>query len=752
MYKRVIFLAYCFHIATVLALPAQAYQAGSIQSEGQGITLLRIVVLDVSGSMSEADTKKGSSRLNTARKEILESLQQLPVSSKTPVILIPFNESVRDDLERIYTDARSLTDAIARLKPDGQTNIAAGLSRSIERASQLGLCNNILLYLYSDGEHNVGSKSLVRKQEKNLDTLFGQRASKGLSQTVIVKRWGGVIGQLVANLQKSPHVKVVDAGELELATVTLVPSVTIKDVKWQNVASGLASIQMDVTVSNRRAEITLPAQTSITISCPFPGSRWLSPPTITVTKPTQMQTFSLLVRLDPRKFDLAKNYTLPLHFHGPSQVRTCKGLFILVINPKQVSCVLPTGQLRPIVTMSAKLYKQGKPCWKDLDKRIAVWPMCLRLEITTTPPFAWPEQVKWNAYGLKGVKVATDGPIVLQGRPKQVNVKLTKHVSVDELIQGKPIKAQIELRAITKPKTLHLSSVRIVLTIQIELPAIQNTRINQQVSFVGTPQWIDLTAGLVTVPVKLDIAFDGMLAPGTVLGLVPCKDVVKVDGVPIRIHSGQQTVQITLTGKVNSAASLVKWSLELKPPPPSYGIRYIEPPPVTVSFIAPDAVQVILSKGGEILTSYDCRGNKPQQAILGYGRLELVGFPVQDSAVGNLRVKGSLQDSLGGNGFSMAKPGQWVSWSMRPNDPATSVRWWHDTVVKGSLLVLPENAAPGAMLGSVVGLSVTYEAFYKKVAFYLAVGLVVVLVGTILFWLARMGLGVYAPEGKWCTG
>lgn len=743
MYKRVIFLAYCFYIAAVLVLPAQAYQASSILAGGQDIDLLRIVVLDVSGSMDEAEVKKGPSRLDIARKEMLESIQQLPVGTKTPVILIPFNENVQDNLERIYTDAKSMKDAIAQLKADGKTNIAAGLSRSVERASQLGLCKNILLYLYSDGEHNVGSKSLVHEQEENLDRLFGLRASKGLSQTVVVKRWGGVIGQLVANLQKSPHVKVVDAGELELATVTLVPSVTVRNVRWQNVASGLASIQMDVTVSNRRAELALPAQTSIRISCPFPGSRWLSPTTMTVTRPTQTQTFSLLVKLDPEKFDLAKNYTLPLHFHGPSQVRTGKGLFILVINPKQVSCVLPTGQLRPIVTVSAKLYKQGKPYWKDLDKRIAVWPMCLRLEITTTPPFAWPEQVKWNVYGLKGVKVATDGPIVLQGRPKQVNVKLTKQVSLDQLIQGKPITVQIELRAADKPKTLHLSSMRIVLTIQIELPAIQNTRINQQVSFVGKPQWTDLTAGLVMVPVKLDIALDGMLAPKTVLGLVPCKDVVKVDGVPVRIHSGQQTIQITLTGKVKSAASLVKWPLQLKPPPPSYGIRYIEPPPVTVSFIAPEPVQAVLSKGDKILTSYACRGNKPRQAVLGYGRLQLVGAPVQDSAVGDLRIKGSLQNPLGGNGFSMARPGQWVSWSMRPNDPATSVRWWHDVAVKGSLLVLPENAAPGAMLGSMISLTVTYEAFYKKVVFYLAVGLVAVLVGTILFWLVRMGLGVY---------
>jgi len=374
-------------MAVVWVLPVQARQAAPVLSGGQDIDLLRIVVLDVSGSMNEIEAKKGCSRLDTARKEILESIQQLPVSSKTPVVLIPFCEKVRDGLERICTDAKSLKDALAQLKPDSGTNIAAGLSRSVERASQLGLAQNLVIFLYSDGEHNVGSISLVHQQEENLDRLFGLRASKGLSQTVVVKRWGGVIGQLVARLQKSPHVNVVDAGELELGTVTLVPSVRVRNLTWQNVASGLANIQIDVTVSNH-AKITLPAQTSIRITCPSPGSRWLSPPTMTVTRPAQTQTFNLVVKLDPKKFDLTRNYALPFHFHGPSQVETDKGLLILVINPKQVSCILPTGYLRPIVEVTAKLYKQGKPRWINLDKRVAVWPMCLQLAITTTPAFA----------------------------------------------------------------------------------------------------------------------------------------------------------------------------------------------------------------------------------------------------------------------------------------------------------------------------------------------------------------------------
>jgi hypothetical protein len=729
----------------VVVLPGQAAQGASVLSGGQDIDLLRIVVLDVSGSMDQTEATKAHSRLDTARQEILESIQQLPVSSKTPVVLIPFCEKVRDDLESIYRDEKSLKEAIVQLTANGGTNIAAGLERSVKRANEFALCKNILLYLYSDGEHNVGDISLLQKQEENLDKIFGLRASKGLSQTVVVKRWGGVIGQLVARLQKSPHVNVVDAGELELGTVTLVPSVKLKNLKWQNVASGLANVQIDVTVNNH-GKILLPAQTALRITCPSPGSRWLSPPTMVVTRPTQTQTFNLMVNLDPKKFSPAKNYALPLQFHGPNQVKTDNGLFILVINPKQVSCILPAGYLRPVVNVTAKLHRHGKPQWQDLDKRIALWPMRLQLTFKTMPVFAWSEKIQWNIYGLNGLKVSTDSPVILQGRPQQVNVKLSREVSVDQLIQGRPFSVQIELQAVKEPETVILSSssMRIVLTVQVKPPAVQNTRIEQKVSFVGEPQWADLTIGLVTIPIKLDVICDGLIAPNTVFGLVPCKDIVKVEGIPITVRSGQQTIAITLTGKVPSAGSLVKWQLQLKPPPPSYGIRYIEPPPVTVSFVAPGPLQVILSKGGRILTECFCRGRKPQQAVAGYGRIQLAGSTVQDSALKNLYIKGLLQDPLGGSGFSSAKPGQLASWSVQPNDPAISVKWWRDVAVRGSLLVLPENAASGTMFGSKIDLTLIFEALYKRVVLYLTVGWVAVLIGTLLFYLVKMGFGAYS--------
>ena len=164
MYKRFIYSAYFFCIALVVVLPAQAGQSASVLSGGQDVDLLRIVVMDISGSMDQVEARKAHSRLDTARQEIMESIQQLPINSKTPVVLIPFCEKVRDDLESIYRDEKSLKEAIVQLAAKGGTNIAAGLERSVKRANEFALCKNILLYLYSDGEHNVGDISLVHKQ------------------------------------------------------------------------------------------------------------------------------------------------------------------------------------------------------------------------------------------------------------------------------------------------------------------------------------------------------------------------------------------------------------------------------------------------------------------------------------------------------------------------------------------------------------------------------------------------------------
>jgi hypothetical protein len=732
-------------LASMVTLPPSALAASAmapqIPGAGASVDLLRIAVLDVSGSMSTQEAG-ALSRLDTARRELLESLRALPAGDKTPVVLIPFCDDVLGASIRTYTNNADLQGALGQLVANGSTNIAAGLREAIRQARQQDAARNLVLFLYSDGEHNVGPIDLVYEQERNLDKLFGQRATKGLSQTVVVKRWGGCIGDMVARLQKNPNVRVIDAGQLELRTVTLVPSASVEDVSWRDAAAGLALIQVSALVSSTGSNSTaFPPAATVEMSCPLAGCQWLNEPRLALGAPAQSRAFQLLVRLDPQQLNLATGYTLPLRFQGPSLLKTDRGLSCVIINPNQLLCPLPIARLCPTVAVRASLSSRDKPRWNDLSNRLACWPMRLRLEPQTTPPLAWREQILWEVRGLEGAKVTPVRVTLSHGPVQDLSVDLVRNLSLDEVAKGQPIKMRLELTPATKPRTLRLSSDRLEITADFDLPPIGTTKIHQQISSVGEPEWSDLVAGLVTVPVKLNVTIDGMLSPGAVLGLAPCGDVVKVEGVPAAVRSGSQTVEIRLTGQATSAGQRVTWSCQLLPPPPAYGTRYSTPPPVFVVFTAPQLVQVVLSDEKGVLLAGDYPGGDPTRNVLGTGALQLVGGRFTPSATQNLRVRGSLQNPLDGNGFSAASPGQRVAWSMRPADPTGSVRWWRDVQVKGNLFLLPENAAPGIVQGSALTMTLTYEAIYKKVVFALAVGLGLVAIGTIVFWLARACLG-----------
>ena len=262
---------------------------------------------------------------------------------------------------------------------------------------------------------------------------------------------------------------------------------------------------------------------------------------------------------------------------------------------------------------------------------------------------------------------------------------------------------------------------------------------------MGTPQWTDLTAGLVTVSVKIDLMIEGALSPGAVLGLLPCRDVVGVGGVPVRVHAGSQRVELTITGRPQAAPASTNWTFQLQPPQAMGSVRYLAPAPVVASFVAPPPAQVVLADDHGPLSSVTCPGGAPDQAVAGRAIVQVVGASAVPAATRSIRVSGHLKDAVAGSGFSSACPGQEVKWAMRPTSPPNTLSWWHDVHVKGYLVLLPENAAPSAVRGSVVDLTLTYEALYKKLALHLVLGLGALLVGFILFRLVKMCIAVSRP-------
>ena len=732
-------------IAALLVVQVVALAQGATQSTkspaSQPVDLLRIVVLDVSGSMNEVDGKNPS-RLDTARKEFKQSVKSLPASVNAPVVLIPFSTDVLNQFVSVYTNNADLEKALDALQPDGSTNIAAALKAAIQQAAQSGLPKNLLVYLYSDGGHNVGDMSLVYEQERNLDQLFADRATKGLSQSVVVKRWGGVNGEMVANLQGNAHVRVIDAGELELKTVTLTPSASIQDVSWRDATTGLIMVRVAVAVGATGAVV--PAKTAITVGCPLAGCQWSGDPAVVVGEPARM--LELLLRPEPRGVDPNVKYSLPLQFHGPESIATKTGLLLPIIYPARLDCPLPLDRLRPIVQVKATLVTIGQPSWKDPFQRLAIWSLKLRLEPATNVSVPWPIQTRWELSGMDGAEVAGPKSVALGARPLDVDVVVAKQVSPQQLAYAAPIPLRIKVTASPGPKGCDLSMSSIIATATVGLPPTTVTKISQQVSSVGTPQWTDLTAGVVTVSVKLDLTIDGPLSPGAVLGLLPCRDVINIGGVPVRVHSGAQCVEIAVAGRPNPTPATTTWTLQLQPPLATTNVRYVAPAPVAVSFVAPSPVQVVLVDRRGILTAVSCPGGAPDQAVVGRAVVQLACGPVTPDATRGLRIGCLFKDGITGRGFAGVSPGQEASWTIRPGTSSSVLSWWQDVHVKGSMVVMPENAAANAVQGSVLDITLTYEALYKKLALHLTLGLGAVLVGVILYRLVKMCVAVSRPK------
>ena len=263
--------------AIALMLPGQATPPDGAPQGQANLDLLRVVVLDISGSMRSPD--HGSSRLDVARNELISAVAQFPPTLRAPVVLIPFAGSVDDARVTWHEELASFQTAITALQPDGNTDIAAGLLRAVEVVQPTAA--HVTIYLASDGEQTVGGLERVEMAERELDKLFGQRSERGLSQTVVVKRWGGVNADLVAHLRRNPDVDVYDVGELAFRTATIIPSVRVRSAHWLNPHDLLARLDLDVVLDVRSAT-QIPADAELTIACLVPGHQWLSQITLPI--------------------------------------------------------------------------------------------------------------------------------------------------------------------------------------------------------------------------------------------------------------------------------------------------------------------------------------------------------------------------------------------------------------------------------------------------------------------------------------
>ena len=221
----------CMSLLLAITLGPSAWAESPVQ-------LLRLAIVDTSSSMT-------GPRILVVQDELRRVLQQTPASPEFPFALVTFATTA--DKARVYTELDAARRAIDGLKPDGGTNIAAGLARAIEELRDFSEATHIAVLFYSDGED--ANLAGILTQEVELDALFADRERTGLKQTVIFKRWGNANVALKQKIEERGRSRVVDAGDGSLAALRIKPDVRVTDVRWSSSQPDVLDVDIVPTVT-----------------------------------------------------------------------------------------------------------------------------------------------------------------------------------------------------------------------------------------------------------------------------------------------------------------------------------------------------------------------------------------------------------------------------------------------------------------------------------------------------------------------
>jgi len=112
-----------------------------------------VAVVDVSGSMSEEDTRTGASRIEVARESAASLLQFLPDEHNLGIAAFSTDANTVAAMTELDGERNRLAEEVRGLRPGGDTSIGAGLLEALELLDGRDRPQSILLL--SDGEENT---------------------------------------------------------------------------------------------------------------------------------------------------------------------------------------------------------------------------------------------------------------------------------------------------------------------------------------------------------------------------------------------------------------------------------------------------------------------------------------------------------------------------------------------------------------------------------------------------------------------
>ncbi len=683
--------------------------------------LVRIIVLDTSGSMN-------GPRITTAKAEILAVARQLPPSKDRPIILVPFHSTPHS--VGTFTDLPSFKAHLQNIKAGGGTSIASGLERALEEMKRYTKANHLCFLLYSDGEDS--DQQGISAAEKKLDSLFAVRSKHGLQSLAFCKRWENANAQLLADLAKSGNVKVIDAGELKVVPVTLTPVINLVSAGWAKAKPLTLELECKARIELSGVPYDSCALTAV-LRCIDPGAILKT----VVLRPGDPNptTFTMQVPLSTATAATGK---ATMHFvvssTGSSALKNGMVLPQLATDHLAISVEFP-----PIgfdVKLAATLVSTKPSSWSDPLLGKPVQHLMLTCTATGSSNVPWPRPLNLRIKPQACRQVAGKDLITFSG-PGTLSFPIsleadtptagTTAFSVTVLIQPEPSAG------------FTVVSPDIRLTQDSPLPPTVETSIAAQVRSVSEIFWSELSQGLAsfTADVTFDVA--GPIPPGTQLTLVCPPAVRRVEVEPATLHSGSQSVRITLQAQFAAPSTLAQFEIKVQPPIATGAVRFVVPPPIKIQATAPPPMQLALLGRG---------GANPQVTVYDLSApVVLTGTPVllrgSNHQVSGITAIVRTGPPLGSQSSRAAPLDAVLTLPLKLSVAEKS--FFFDTTIEEDIDVVPNQASP-ALIGSRQSCTVTLDAPFKRVLFYGAAALAVI---TVVFLIIRL---TSTPETQNDTG
>jgi hypothetical protein len=691
---------------------------------------LRLAIVDTSGSMSGA-------RLDVARNELLRLARQLPPSPSHPFVVIPFNSKVRD--VQTFTDLPPMETFLTGLAATGGTNIAAGLARATDQLSRYPDTPNVCILLYTDGQD--GSRDQIAAQEAKLDALFADRQTRGLGQTVVFcKRWQGSGAQLVQRLADRGHARIIDAAELNLVPVTLIPHVAVEHVQWLD--GGLSTLEVHLNASIRaRGQDSAYRGNPLLLECVTPEAD--GDVRVPITPGTPPTPFTIRLPVSPKtaiaggRLEVHFKLAEPTPTHSPDTLL----LPMLTLDRITVPVDIPVTKFRSLI--SASLEQTGLGKWADPLQLKPVFPLRLTLNVSTVDDSAWACPVPFRLTPQAGTQLL-DGQdtVLLRGPGKyELTFSITAAPASIAPQTGLPeFQVAFRVHPESVPLNVQFEPAQVDFDETFAAPPPVVTNITARISALSQPHWTDLRHAIATFDADLAVSVNGPISPGTKLAIRCPPPVRDVQITPAVLRQGSQTVRLRLLAVIPPAPARKELVFRILPPVQKGAVRLQADGPFSCTLAGPPAVQLALSDGNGVRQCFrTIHRDTTHPARLSVLPV-LIGIDDQTAADG---LGGSIRSS-GTVAASTLTPLPLYS---RANihltlPPQTKRSFFRDTRIHGEISVLPYPESP-ALVGSTHSIQATLEAPFKRLLCHLALATCSLLA---LFLIVRMFLRLRTPS------